>query len=346
MNRQPKKANQDLTILTEDFEYLSVDDEALKNSPSARRGTLMNEELGTSPQKPSAGLRSALLTNKCRSSQALLYLNKKKQTRKLRPSNSLSKMVTRVPTAQIPSDCDNKSEIFYKEHLFQTFQSMKFIRNLQPISAALLRSKSMYLPKRTGYEDKKTLIFDLDETLVHCVDDLRSNPDTVLQISFPDGASVNAGINIRPYARECLVEASNHFEVIVFTASHRCYADVVLDYLDPNREYIHHRLYRENCVPVQGVLMKDLRIFLGRELKNMVIVDNAVYSFGMQLDNGIPIISWHDDPADKELFNLMDYLKVLAQVPDVRDVNRQTFRLKTFYEDYANEFMHKSGGPV
>ena len=41
----------------------------------------------------------------------------------------------------------------------------------------------------------------------------------------------------------------------------------------------------------------------------MVLVDNAAYSFGYQVDNGIPIISWHDDKNDRELFNLMDYMK-------------------------------------
>ena len=37
---------------------------------------------------------------------------------------------------------------------------------------------------------------------------------------------------------------SKNVEIIVFTASHSCYANVVLDYLDPEREYIHHRLFR------------------------------------------------------------------------------------------------------
>jgi len=68
-------------------------------------------------------------------------------------------------------------------------------------------------------------------------------------------------------------------------------------------------------------------------------VDNAAYSFGYQIDNGIPIISWHDDPYDRELFNLMDYMKSLAVADDVREINRKTFRLKTFYHDYINEFL-------
>ena len=67
----------------------------------------------------------------------------------------------------------------------------------------------------------------------------------------------------------------------MFTASHKFYADVVLDYLDPNNELIHHRLYRDSCFQTEdGVYIKDLRIIKNRTLKDMVIVDNAVYSFG------------------------------------------------------------------
>ena len=90
---------------------------------------------------------------------------------------------------------------------------------------------------------------------------------------------------------------------------------------------------------VNGVYIKDLRIFANRNLKDMVIIDNAAYSFAYQLDNGVPIVSWHDDPNDKELFNLMDYVKALAAVDDIRDINEQTFHLRTFYEDYINEFL-------
>lgn len=44
--------------------------------------------------------------------------------------------------------------------------------------------------------------------------------DVLLPIRFPNGAMVKAGVNIRPYARECLEELSRDFELIVFTASH------------------------------------------------------------------------------------------------------------------------------
>jgi CTD small phosphatase-like protein 2 len=58
-------------------------------------------------------------------------------------------------------------------------------------------------PKNNGI--KKTAIFDLDETLVHCVDDPETQKsDVLLEIKFPNGEIADAGINIRPYAMECL----------------------------------------------------------------------------------------------------------------------------------------------
>ena len=102
---------------------------------------------------------------------------------------------------------------------------------------------------------------------------------------------------------------------------------------------IHHRLYRHNCINVDTLYIKDLRVFGNRNLKDIVIIDNAAYSFAYQLDNGIPIISWHDDYYDKELFNLIEYLKLLAESEDIRDLNRETFHMRTFYEDYIQEIF-------
>ena len=59
----------------------------------------------------------------------------------------------------------------------------------------------------------------------------------------------------------------------------------------------------------------------------MVLVDNSVYSFAYQVDNGIPIISYYDDPRDEELLHLMYYMKCLAECEDVRDKNRAAFEL-------------------
>ena len=62
--------------------------------------------------------------------------------------------------------------------------------------------------------------------------------DFSVPIAFPDGESVEAQVNVRPYAIECLREANEHFQVVVFTASHQNYADPIIDYLDPNGDLI------------------------------------------------------------------------------------------------------------
>ena len=79
----------------------------------------------------------------------------------------------------------------------------------------------------------------------------------------------------------------------MFTASHSCYANVVIDYLDPEQKYVQHRLFRENCYATpEGMHIKDLRV-LNREMSEMVLVDNAAYSYLHQQDNGIPIIPYY-----------------------------------------------------
>ena len=148
-------------------------------------------------------------------------------------------------------------------------------------------------------------------------------------------------MKMRPYCIECLTQISEVMEVIVFTASQRSYADAVMNYIDPGKTLVHHRLYRENCVVSDRVHIKDLRILANRSLKDIVLIDNASYSYGYQIDNGIPIISWHDDPEDKELLYLTQYLKTLLTVDDVREVNQSTFHLSTFYSDYSEEFLGK-----
>ena len=280
---------------------------------------------GLTPYKP----RAAQQANRGKTSEKLLT-PKAGRAEELRRTGKLREVVTRKESGGAGD--------MYKEHLFQTFQALGVVKTFPELSEEELKRCEVRLERKEGCAGKKTIVFDLDETLVHCSDgDTEVPPDVDLPVVFPTGEEVCASLHIRPYVHACLQAASDLFEVIVFTASHRCYADVVLDYLDPENRLISHRLYRENCIVVQGLYIKDLRILRDRDLAHTVIVDNAVYSFGYQLDNGIPIVTWNDDKADKELLNLIDYMKVLAGTEDVRLVNRETFRLFSFFEDYMRE---------
>jgi len=121
-------------------------------------------------------------------------------------------------------------------------------------------SKFIWLPPS---EHSKVLIFDMDETLIHCVDDIATqDPDVVLEIDFPgEEETVYAGINLRPFLVEVLTEANKHMQVGVFTASQQTYADAILDYIDPNNQFFAFRLYRDHCVlSPEGYFVKDLRV--------------------------------------------------------------------------------------
>jgi CTD small phosphatase-like protein 2 len=85
----------------------------------------------------------------------------------------------------------------------------------------------------------------------------------------------------------------------VFTASSQDYADQVIDIIDPTGSLIQFRLYRQHCYATEdGHFIKDLRVIRNRNLADMLLVDNSVHSFGFQLDNGVPIIPYYDDPND------------------------------------------------
>jgi CTD small phosphatase-like protein 2 len=77
-----------------------------------------------------------------------------------------------------------------------------------------------------------------------------------------------------------LEEANKLFQVGVFTASHKSYADAILDFIDPENKLFSFRLYRDSCLKTpDGYYVKDLRIFQDRALSDLVLIDNSVYSF-------------------------------------------------------------------
>jgi len=154
------------------------------------------------------------------------------------------------------------------------------------------------------------------------------------------GKVLKAGFNIRPFTKECLELANKYYEVVVFTASHKWYADVILDYIDPEKKYIQHRLYRDHCIKTtDNVYIKDLSIFKNRDPKDTIIVDNAVYSFGAQLSNGIPITPFKDDKDDREFICLMNYLTAIKDCDDLRVPNKAAFKMEQVYKFNLDNYI-------
>lgn len=105
----------------------------------------------------------------------------------------------------------------------------------------------------------------------------------------------------------------------VFTASTKDYSEPIVEYLNRNKKTIQAVLHRKNCLEtVNGFKIKDLRIIKNRGLEDIVLVDNLVHSFGLQLDNGIPILEFTSNKEDKELLRLEKILMEAKNYTDVR----------------------------
>ena len=189
-----------------------------------------------------------------------------------------------------------------------TIPSMISIGGLQNSLAALgfLDVPAPYLPKLPESIEKTTytLALDLDETLVHF-------------FLTPSGGS----FLIRPYCFKFLEDMSKIFEVTIFTAATKDYADSILDIIDPNKKLINHRLYRQHISIREMCFVKDLSK-LGRNLNRCLIIDNLAENFKFQQNNGIQCSTWNDDMKDTQLYDLDIILtKIIEKKPqDIKPI--------------------------
>ena len=167
--------------------------------------------------------------------------------------------------------------------------------------------------KAKDKKDKReyTLVLDLDETLVHYME---------------DEEEYNAYVKVRLGAENFINELSKFCEIVIFTASTEDYANTVINGLDCKNN-ISYKLYRQHTNFVNGFNIKDLSK-LGRDISKVIIIDNIEENFSLQPDNGLNICDFEGDENDNELnfllYDLLDVVKISGldvreKLPEVRE---------------------------
>ncbi|KAL1936336.1 hypothetical protein VTP01DRAFT_470 [Rhizomucor pusillus] len=197
------------------------------------------------------------------------------------------------------------------------------------------KRKSQSIPKdpkvsaALQYYKGKTLVLDLDETLVHSVrlgsfasKQPVSNSIKRKKIEVQDDKqSLLYEVYKRPHVDFFLKTISQWYKVVIFTASLAEYADPVIDWLDQDHNVISQRYFRQSCVVRNGNFVKDISL-AEPDLAKVCLVDNSTAAFELFEENGIPLPGWVSNPNDECLLDLLPLLDALRFTADVRSILR------------------------
>ncbi|KAL5721204.1 hypothetical protein ACHQM5_013792 [Ranunculus cassubicifolius] len=165
-------------------------------------------------------------------------------------------------------------------------------------------------------QEKKLLVLDMDNTLMYSSQVSFGEGEDDLVFTLVEGGS-NYYVKLRPGVRFFLEKVAEMFDVMIFTAADKDYADKIIDFLDPENTLISRRAYYDDFV--EHGCVKDMSK-LERDLAKVAIIDDIPQNYQLQKDNGIPIKNWSNEPDDEELLTLLPFLEGLVDVEDVRPV--------------------------
>ena len=175
-------------------------------------------------------------------------------------------------------------------------------------------SKNSILPPiKSKY--KYTLILDLDETLIYLQNQDRRT------------------ITLRPNIFEFLHEMKSIYELIIFSENSQEYVEPIIDLIQQKEKYFDYILCKQYMTfDSKGQEIKNLNL-LGRDLKNIVVVDN-MQQYYKNTDNLICIKSFFGDVNNdkktlKFLGNILKEIKLDSEkTGDIRvSINNYKYKL-------------------
>lgn len=281
-----------------------------------------------------------------------------KSNPKVKTDSPISKPISSIPSKDHTSKLDIHADSCYN---FLNKRRYKISDQQQTPLEAFFYKESMNqfkvvsaLQRRQGYvqannkvgsirrNKRYLLVLDIDETIVHSEPIVIGGQQTgagdkqfdrTLKFKNNNGTKDVYGVTFRPFLKEFIERMSKLYDLAVYTASAKDYADAVMDTIDPNRSIFCAILSREHCIPVAGMNIKNMANFDGHEA---FIVDNLIYSYAFQMKQGIPICAFVDDPMDVELEDLAEILKNLPFYESLPALLQDMLGLDELYQNLSN----------
>ncbi|KAI9688491.1 MAG: Nuclear envelope morphology protein 1 [Bathelium mastoideum] len=330
----------------------------ISNPPSVASSAVTSEDEAEHDQRDTSQPDNDTPSKHTRSKSAASS-GKEKQARKIRiKDNKVDSMKKRKQQKSSAESEDKNEQIAAQAAALlksptspATASSLKvtrYPRTPAPPRPLIPRQQPLYSMPSPGFgrTGQKTLIIDLDETLIHSMAKggrMSTGHMVEVKLSHPVGAGgVTIGSQIpilyyvhkRPHCDDFLrkvkasyeiwlvyayqaFQVSKWYNLVVFTASVQEYADPVIDLLEQERKFFSGRYYRQHCTYRNGAYIKDLSQ-IEPDLSKVMILDNSPMSYIFHEDNAIPIEGWINDPTDNDLLHLIPLLEGLQYVMDVR----------------------------
>jgi len=154
-----------------------------------------------------------------------------------------------IITSISPSVILNQSNFYTEEldHILSLqsqfiLQAQKKQHNFkQSRDIALSRDNQKSLPLKTRRTPEYTVVLDLDETLVHASLSKIQDSELSFEVELPDNV-YTVYAKKRPGLMDFLKRCSERYELVLFTASKKIYADKLISLIDPDKKFIRHRM--------------------------------------------------------------------------------------------------------
>ena len=178
------------------------------------------------------------------------------------PKNPISSTQTIKETAILNTKKNNKSKSMNK--------SKKKVEEKKVEEKVIVNDPFIAEPMAKEF----CLVLDIDETISH-----------TMKLSFGNY------FLLRPGVIHLIRKLYHFYEIDIFTAAIKRYADNIVNKLDPNNIYINYRFYRDHCIYEGTKYVKKL-VRIGRELEKIVFVDNIKYNAKYNMENLYHVSSW------------------------------------------------------